>query len=113
MQENVICIYFDVFFWGDLVQFLDLFVFQAIVYFFFYGQQVVCNFYFVLLQDSFVFNIEFLYIFNIYSIEYVVVNFFYYWIFVNGEQVIFDCVDIFCFDVVGKIIEFKIIYDVL
>ncbi|MCR9054254.1 nuclear transport factor 2 family protein [Phaeodactylibacter xiamenensis] len=111
MQENAIRTYLDALSRGDLAQLLDLFAPQAIVHSPLYGQQAARNFYPALLKDSSASNIELLHIFNTHSTEHAAVNFLYHWTLANGEQVTFDCVDIFRFDAAGKITELKIIYD--
>jgi ketosteroid isomerase-like protein len=111
MQDDAIHSYLDALSRGDLDQLLALFAPQAIVHSPLYGQQAARAFYPALLQDSAASHIEPLQIFQSNSPQYAAVNFLYHWTLANGEEVTFDCVDIFQFDKAGKITELKIIYD--
>lgn len=111
MQDATIRTYLDALSRGDLNQLMALFAPEAIVHSPLYGQQPAHVFYPALLQDSTASNIELLQIFHTLGTEYAAVNFLYHWTLANGEQVTFDCVDIFRFTETGKIKELKIIYD--
>jgi len=111
MQDAAIRNYLDALSRGDLDQLMALFDPKATVYSPLYGQQPARVFYPALLQDSAASHIELLQIFQSNSPQYAAVNFLYHWTLANGEEVTFDCVDIFQFDKAGKITELKIIYD--
>ncbi|MCI4650287.1 nuclear transport factor 2 family protein [Phaeodactylibacter sp.] len=111
MQDTAIRAYLDALSRGDLEQLMALFAPKAIIHSPLYGQQPARVFYPALLEDSAASHIELLQIFQSHSPQHAAVNFLYHWTLANGEEVTFDCVDIFRFNEAGKIAELKIIYD--
>lgn len=111
MKEAVIQAYLDALAQGDLKQLLALFAPDAMVYSPLYGEKQASVFYPCLLQDSTASNIELLQIFRTAGSAHAAVNFLYHWTLASGEQVTFDCVDIFHFNAEDQITALKIIYD--
>ncbi|MEQ8702592.1 MAG: nuclear transport factor 2 family protein [Phaeodactylibacter sp.] len=111
MQEALILAYLDALSKGDLPALLELFAPAAVVYSPLYGKKTAKIFYADLLKDSKASHIELLNVFQAPGTSHAAVNFLYHWTLANGEQVRFDCVDIFHFNAAGKIIKLKIIYD--
>ncbi len=76
-----------------------------------YGQQSPASFYRDLFQDTHQSRIELLDIYQGQTARNWGVNFLYHWTLAEGAQTTFDCVDLFEFDEMGKIISLRIIYD--
>ncbi len=96
---------------GDYEQITGLFSVKAIVHSPLYGEKPAREFYHALLSDSSNSKITLLNTYHQPGGRRSAVNFIYEWALANGQQVRFDCVDLFEWDEDGLISRMKIIYD--